>query len=202
MGPPPDQTLITGAATLALSLSQREVWRDQCAWPNSAHLNLGGGAFLLGTLDLARFKSALARLVAENAAVRLAPRSDGYQTLWPVFEPNLLVVDFAGATTPRQAMRDWWQAWIREPFVLDGTPPWRFALLKADDTLHGLTIQFHHLVMDGWGTSMVMRRWSAIYNALEGGVEPIEVHDPGYLAFIEESNAYRRSAVWFPRWNQ
>ena len=41
---------------LALSLSQCEVWLDQRAWPNSSHLNIGGGAFLVGALDLPRLR--------------------------------------------------------------------------------------------------------------------------------------------------
>ena len=94
---------------LALSLSQREVWLDQRAWPGSAHLNIGGGAFLVGPLDLAVFRQALARLVAENEALRLAPMADGSQQLLPVADPRLEVIDCSAADDPKQAMRDWWQ---------------------------------------------------------------------------------------------
>ena len=66
---------------LTLSLSQREVWLDQRTWAGSAHLNIGGGAFLMGPLDLPRFQEALAQLVAESDASRLAPLADGSQTL-------------------------------------------------------------------------------------------------------------------------
>ena len=179
---------------LALSLSQREVWLDQRAWPGSAHLNIGGGAFLVGPLDLPVFRRALARLVAENEALRLAPMADGSQRLLaPTEEPALEVIDCSGADDPKEAMRAWWQQRMTEPFALDGRSPWRFALLRASDTLHGLTIQFHHLVMDGWGTSQVMRRWAEIHNALLEGVEPCHTDVPAYHSFIEESNAYRAS---------
>ena len=192
---PADTTQLSGPV-LPLSLSQREVWRDQCAWPGSAHLNLGGGAYLVGVLDLQRFKRALAQLVAQNEALRLAPLADGTQKLLPDMEPFLLTVDMSDTDEPRLAMRAWWDDWIRQPFVLDGTPPWRFALLRANDTLHGLTIQFHHLVMDGWGTSLVMQRWSEIYNALGADVGPSPSPHPGYLAFVEESNAYSQSPAF------
>ncbi len=186
-GPDPPQGL-------ALSLAQREVWLDQRAWPGSAHLNIGGGAFLVGLLDLAVFRRALALLVAENEALRLAPLPDGSQRLLPPdAEPVLEVVDCSGAEDPKQAMQQWWQQRMTEPFALDGRSPWRFALLHASDTLHGLTIQFHHLVMDGWGTSQVMRRWSEIHNALSRGEAPEPPAVPGYRAFIDESNAYRSS---------
>lgn len=185
--------------TLPLSLSQLEVWRDQRAWPDSTHLNLGGTAFFEGPLDLARLRRALSRLVAQNAALRLVLHRDGGQHLLSVFEPDLPVIDFSGHAEPRQAMRRWWQDWMARPFDLVDTPPWRFALLRAHDTLHGGTIQFHHLIMDGWGTTQVMKRWSEIYNTLDvpgdDTLAPVAA-DLSYLAFISESHAYRASPAF------
>ncbi len=181
---------------LKLSLSQREVWLDQLTWSGSAHLNIGGGAFLVGPLQLPLFHASLARLVQENEALRLVPRTDGSQRLLSQPVLNLTTVDLSAAANPREAMRAWWQQKIAEPFLFDGTPPWRFILLRGGDELHGLTIQFHHLIMDGWGTAQVMRRWSDIYNALLAGREPEPLHSPSYVQFIEESNHYRDSAAF------
>ena len=178
---------------LPLSLSQREVWLDQRAWPASTHLNIGGCGFLAGHVDVPLMRQALALLVARHEALRLAPLPDGSQRLLAPFEPDLELVDISLAADPKQAMRDWWQTRIRQPFALDGSVPWRFALLRAGDALHGVSLQFHHLVMDGWGTALVLRRWSEIYNALLDGAELPAPADPGYLQFIEESNAYRQS---------
>ncbi|WP_177307189.1 non-ribosomal peptide synthetase [Pseudoduganella namucuonensis] len=180
---------------MRLSLSQREVWLDQRAWPESAHLNIGGGAYLEGELDLARFQRALACLVEENQALRLAPLSTGKQVLLERVAPALEIVDLSGSPDPRKAMRLWWQARIREPFVLDGAPPWRFTLLRGGERLHGLTIQFHHIIMDGWGTTQVMRRWSEIHNALGegGGAGCPDSGAPPYTRFIAESHAYKDS---------
>ena len=186
--------------TLPLSLSQREVWLDQRAWPGSVHLNIGGAGFLVGRLDPMRLQEALHILVRRYDALRLAPLADGRQILLTTFEPDLDLIDIhTSVPDPRQAMRNWWQTRIREPFVLDGRkPPWRFALLRAGPDLHGLAIQFHHLVMDGWGTTQVMRAWSQIYQELEDTIDgaPLSVSEldaPSYLDFIQESLAYRDS---------
>ena len=144
--------------SLSLSLSQREVWLDQRAWPQSVHLNIGGGGFLDGPLNLALFKAALNQLVAENQALRLLPQLDGTQLLLDHFEPTLEIVDLKNAADPEQAMQAWWQSSIREPFEMHAGPPWRFALLQVNENLHGVLMQFHHVVMDGWGTSLVMQR--------------------------------------------
>ncbi len=192
MEPTTDISLTAGS--LPLSLSQLEVWRDQRAWPDSPHLNLGGGAFIVGPLAMPRFEGALAQLVAGHAALRLVLQRGGTQRLLPVYRPELTLIDMTGQRDPRQAMRDWWQHWMRQPIALhDGTPPWRFALLRANDQLHGLTIQFHHLIMDGWGTTQVMKQWSAIYDRMGAGDDSVVPSDDSYLSFISESHAYRQS---------
>lgn len=182
---------------LNLSTSQREVWLDQRAWPQSAHLNLGGGAYLVGALNLDLFTQSLHRLVAECDALRLVPQDDGSQILLTHFEPSLEVVDISSHADPKKVMCQWWQKRMQDPFLLDGkTPPWRFILLRSSNELYGLTTQFHHLIMDGWGTTLVMRRWSAIYNALNAGVDPDPYTSPPYVEFIQESNNYKNSEAF------
>ncbi|HZV65977.1 MAG TPA: amino acid adenylation domain-containing protein, partial [Telluria sp.] len=186
----------TAQETLSLSLSQREVWLDQRAWPDSTHLNIGGYGFLDGPLDLERMRRALAAMVAESEALRLAPLANGSQLLLAEVEPRLEIVDLSASADPQQAMRAWWQQRIHQPFVFDGTPPWRFAVLVGGPALHGVSIQFHHLVMDGWGTAQAMRRWSELYNALEQDAEPAPAPVPRYRQFIAESNSYRTSEAF------
>ncbi len=194
MGPPNPAAL--NPQRLPLSLSQHEVWLDQRAWPGSAHLNIGGGAYITGSFDLGLFKLALKRLVAENDVLRMAPLADGGQLLLGEFEPVLEIVDLSETSQPQQEMRFWWSARIAEPFVLDGRPLWRFTLLRGSEVMHGLTIQFHHLVMDGWGTSLVMRRWSEIYNELAQGTALLSPGSRSYADFIDDSNIYRSSAAF------
>ncbi|MER2539878.1 MAG: condensation domain-containing protein, partial [Azonexus sp.] len=186
----------TGTATLnpadlPLSLSQREVWLDQCAWPDSTHLNIGGGGYIKGPFDRPAFIDALNTLVEENEALRLVPDLDGRQHLLPSYQPLLELIDFSSKVQPQEALHDWVKESIAQPFILGNAPPWRFALLHFNKELNWLSIQFHHLVMDGWGTSQVMRRWVEIYNAKIAGIEPPPAGDPGYLKFIEESLEYR-----------
>lgn len=181
---------------LPLSLSQQEVWLDQRAWPDSTHLNIGGAGFIDGPFDLSLFRQALQQLVAENEALRLVPLVEGGQLLLPEWPAELEMVNVSAAGEPLLAMRDWWTLRIAEPFAFDGRPPWRFALLRHSDQLHGLSIQFHHLVMDGWGTSRVMQRWAELYNALAEGLPAPVTNDPGYRSFIAESIDYRASPAF------
>ena len=193
-GTQPDTAgLSAGASLLPLSLSQREVWRDRAAWPDSAHLMIGGGGFLDGPLDLARCAEALRLLVQESDGLRLAPLAGGGQYLLDRWEPVLETRELPPGEDPASAMQAWWREGLARPFPFDGTPPWRFVLLRAHATLHGLAMQFHHVVMDGWGTSQVMTRWSEIYNLLEAGELPAPGEAAPYAQFIAESNQYLHS---------
>ena len=186
----------TKSQPLELSLSQREVWLDQMAWPGSAHLNIGGGAFLRGRLDLALLKASLHLLVQESQALRLVPDATTSQRLLAQVEPLLEWVDLSASVAPVDDMRSWWLARFRQPWVWAGRLPWRFTLLRAHDELHGLTLQFHHLVMDGWGTSLVMRRWSRIYNTLAAGQTHQAQEGASYQDFIAASLQYRESPAF------
>lgn len=181
---------------LPLSLSQREVWLDQCAWPESTHLNIGGGGYIKGHFERVAFFAALADLVAENEALRLVPDMHGRQTLLVRYQPMLEELDFSTSVEPEVALSDWLKESIAQPFHLGENPPWRFALLRISETLTWLSIQFHHLIMDGWGTSQVMRRWVELYNARLSGVEAPPANDPGYLKFVDESLEYRASKAF------
>ncbi|GAB6041527.1 non-ribosomal peptide synthetase [Endothiovibrio diazotrophicus] len=180
-----------------LSLSQREVWLDYRAYPDSAHLNIGGCCFLDGPLDRERLAQALGLLVVESEALRLVPLPEGGQRLLERVGEPLEFHDFGDVDDPSAAIRQWWQAAFRRPLSLDGEGrPWRVELLRADDRRHGVMILFHHLVMDGWGTARVFQRWAELYNALEAGEAPPASGDPGYLRFIEESLAYADSTAY------
>ena len=178
---------------MELSLSQHEVWLDQMAWPGSGHLMIGGGGFLDGPLDLALCHEALRKLVALHDGLRLAPLAQGGQMLLDSFDPPLPVVEVTLGLEPSQAIQDWWQAHVSQPFVLDGRPPWRFAVLRCHPALHGLIIQFHHTVMDGWGASQVMRLWSDLYNQMCASGAPPTAPACSYTGFVAESRAYADS---------
>lgn len=186
------------ARELPLSVSQRDVWLDQRAWPGSTHLNIGGGAFIEGPLDLTIFRRALVELIRTTDALRLAPHDDGTQRLLTPDEvtPRLEEIDIEPGEGAKDTMRSIWNQRVTEPFALDGTPPWRFVLLRADDRLHGLSIQFHHLVMDGWGTSVIMQRWGELYEHLRTGQINGEIPALDYARFINDSLAYRASPAF------
>ena len=181
---------LSGYQTLPLSLSQREVWLDQRAWPDSTHLFIGGVGFFHRSIDPLRLQRALVQLVAENEALRLVPQKDGTQKLLDYVDARLEIIEIDAALDLRQAAQTWWHNRTTTAFDWGAAPPWRFALIRSGPNNSALLYQLHHLVMDGWSTSILTQRWSQIYNALGAGSRLQAVSAPSYRQFIEESNAY------------
>ncbi|WP_144007114.1 amino acid adenylation domain-containing protein, partial [Pelomonas sp. KK5] len=115
---------------------------------------------------------------------------DGSQRLLARHEPQLEEADLSHAPDPRRAIREWGAGRIRSEYELGTTPPWRFALLRGGPELHGVTILFHHTIMDGWGTTLVLKRWAELYNALREGREAAPA-GASYLQFVEETRKYQ-----------
>ena len=181
---------------LPLSLSQREVWLDQSAWPGSAHLNIGGAGLVTGPLDVARLRRALALLVQRYDALRLVPMADGTQQLLEALEPPWREFDFSAEPDPRDAMQRWCQQRMTEPFEFGAEPPWYLALLRGGAGLHTIFVKFHHLIMDGWGTVQLIRHLARLYGELSDGVAapgPPVAMPLSYLEFVRESQAYLES---------
>jgi syringomycin synthetase protein SyrE len=182
------------AAWLPFSVSQREVWLDQRAWPGSTHLFIGGVAYLNGALDVEILTAALQLLVAESDALRLVPQEKGTQTLLRDLRVPFEITHAQHETDLHQATQAWWMQQLQTSYVWDGTPPWRFCLIRGTPGHHALVMQYHHLVMDGWGTARLIQRWSEIYKLLHAGQAVIPSTAASYRSFIEDSNTYAQSA--------
>jgi amino acid adenylation domain-containing protein len=184
------------AGALQLSASQREVWLDQRAWPGSTHLYIGGVGYFEGTLDIELLIAALELLVAESDAMRLVPHEDGSQTLLDKFDLPIEIFNLSADVDLHVAVNTWWTQNLQKPFVWGNNPPWRFAVIRGMPEHHALVLQYHHLIMDGWGTARLIRRWSELYNQLMRSEETVPSAAGSYCSFIEESTAYRKSTLY------
>jgi arthrofactin-type cyclic lipopeptide synthetase A len=109
----------------------------------------------------------------------------------PDFEVPFL--DFSGAEDPQAASLAWIQQRFVEPYVLDGGLLFSFALLKLAENRYRWFGKFHHLVTDGWGTSLTAQKVAAEYNRLLSGNDD-EAQAHSYVDFIERDQQYLNSS--------
>ncbi|SCD80920.1 Condensation domain-containing protein [Streptomyces sp. SolWspMP-sol7th] len=162
------------ATRLPLTAAQTGMYYAQALDPGSPAQNTAECLAIDGPLDPHLFHAALRRVTAETDSLRLrftetpeGPR----QHLAAEVEPPLLVRDFrdnGGEDAARARLR----ADLAEPFDLATGPLFRHALLRVGEERWLWYQCVHHLVMDGYGYSLLVRRTAEVYSALAAGEEP------------------------------
>jgi arthrofactin-type cyclic lipopeptide synthetase A len=131
--------------------------------------NIGGYVDLPGRIEPVLFEEAVNLLVRRHDKLRLqlsAERDEDGMPLqrfaepWPVRVP---VVDVSGEADPVAAAQAFMRQRFEEPFRLEGQPLFRYDLLKlAEDHYHWL-MQYHHLIVDGWGVALLNRSLARVW---------------------------------------
>jgi len=170
---------------------QSAIWQEHRTDRSSPAFNIGGCCFLEGSPDPERLRQALSLMVAGSEALRLAPDGHDRLVLADPFDPPFDIVDLGAPQNPREAIQSWWTQRFRRPFDPDAKSPlWRMALIRAGAPFVGVMPMFHHVIMDGYGTSVFMQRWAAVYSALAAGTPPPAQETQPYTASLDESQAY------------
>ncbi|MFJ7073617.1 amino acid adenylation domain-containing protein [Streptomyces sp. NPDC098781] len=164
---------------LPLTAAQTGMWFAQALDPESPALNTAEYLEIHGTVRPDLFEQALHRTAedAEALRVRIAETPDGpRQFSHPSPRPGagfpLHRADLRGAPDPDAVARAWMDDDLTRPFDLAAGPLFQHALLRVGDERWLWYQRVHHIVLDGFGYSMVARRTAEIYSALAAGRPP------------------------------
>ncbi|MEU9736143.1 amino acid adenylation domain-containing protein [Streptomyces sp. NPDC048002] len=181
--------------SLALTAAQSGMWFAQALDPLSPAQNTAECLEIEGPLDPDLFATALRQVTDEAEALRVVVEDtpDGpRQRLRDTVEPPLTVF----GPLDEEAAEAWMRADLAEPCDLAAGPPFRHALFRVGERRWLWYQRIHHLVMDGFGYSLLVRRTAEVYTALAQG------RDPGPRTFgtladlAAEDAAYRGSAAF------
>ncbi|SMF95273.1 amino acid adenylation domain-containing protein [Methylomagnum ishizawai] len=181
-----------------LTQTQQEIWFNQILHEGLPLYNIGAKIHLPGAVDIARFREAVRLLVLKHDCLRIQltqSRDENgvpQQTIVQPFEPEVILHDFREEADPLIAATQWMQRRFMEPFVLDGFPLFRYDLVRVAEADYYWLMQYHHLITDGWGSSLLVRSLGGLYTALVRGETP-DLWSPSYLDFIANEQEYRRS---------
>jgi amino acid adenylation domain-containing protein/non-ribosomal peptide synthase protein (TIGR01720 family) len=130
---------------------------------------------LVGDLDVPRFKRAWDRLARRHAVLRTAFLWDGLDEPLQVVRQDTSIawveLDWTAHDHPERATR--LEAILREDrrrdFELADAPLLRMALARESASEWRWIFTFHHLVLDGWSVSLLLREVLEIYDGLGRG---------------------------------
>jgi amino acid adenylation domain-containing protein/non-ribosomal peptide synthase protein (TIGR01720 family) len=157
-----------------LSFAQQRLWFLDRLQPGSVAYNIPYAVKLTGALDVPALERGLAAILQRHEVLRTTfgevegrpvarVAARGEVPLGRV-ELSGLPVDAREAEVHRLAERE-----AREPFSLADGPLVRTTLLRLDADEHVLLLTMHHIVTDGWSTSIFVRELAALYGALSRG---------------------------------
>jgi hypothetical protein len=169
------QTHQPSSARLALTTMQAPLWIEQLYLPDKPIANTGILVTLTGQLDASTFVEAVRIVVSETDTLRIRLNMEGDSVYQEVVElPDYLVpqIDFSLSADPVAAADEWIENHLWQTIVWDSFPLFQFTLIKLSTHRHLWLLKFNHLLIDGTGRLLLVKRISEIYEALQNGRQP------------------------------
>ncbi|MFZ5638013.1 MAG: non-ribosomal peptide synthetase [Pseudomonadota bacterium] len=161
---------------IPLTFGQRRLWLLQRLEPGLLAYNSSWGQWLYGEADAERLRRALQALIDRHEVLRTVYPAQGgepYQKIlpaatlpWRTFVAEGGDVEARRADAVRIAREH-----ASQPFDLETDPPIRAALIEAGPDLRLLAIVFHHIAIDGWSITTLLREIFDDYARLGAGAE-------------------------------
>jgi len=181
-----------------LSSPQLDFWFDQILHPDVPLYNIGGYVRIEGPIDSAIFEKALNQIIAENDALRIIIH-EGESLPTQTFAENVHIKldcqDFSAPENTHEAILTWMQQEFAKPFQLYDELLFQYTLCKASANCYYWLKKYHHIIIDGWGISLIVQRVAATYNALVSG-QTAESKNYAYPDFIQNDQAYFGSKAY------
>ena len=167
---------------LPLSFAQHRLWFLNQLEPESPFYNLRHHLLLKGKLNVSAMERTFSEIVRRHETLRTSfVEIDGnpVQVIAGAqpFTLDLIDLSYLDADARWFELRRRAQAEVLQPFDLNQAPLMRVKLLRLDDEEHALLYTMHHLISDGWSSSVLMSEVVALYTAFIND-EPSPLPDP------------------------
>ncbi|MFI5821203.1 non-ribosomal peptide synthase/polyketide synthase [Streptomyces rishiriensis] len=195
-------------AAAPMSFAQQRLWFLEEFAPGGAEYITALALRLRGTLDTRALGAALTALVARHESLRTTfDSADGHglQIVHPPYEVPLPAHDLTGLPDAERepALRRLLLDERTRPFDLREGPLLRTALVRLAGDDHVLAVTLHHVVTDGWSTSVLLGDLAHLYRAELGSqaekLPPLPVQYADYAHWQRtagDSTTQEQLAYW------
>lgn len=198
---PPDTAskaaLISFDHAVPLTQPQEGLWAGQHLDPQNPIYNTGEYIEIHGALDIEHFSNAVAQVMQEASvlALQVAPaKASDHESAGAVqwtnkaHLPVLEVIDLRQKNDPESIAKAAMQQDMETPLNLQASPLAVQHLYRLSDTHYYWYQRAHHLLLDGWGQSLINTRVAAVYNE-EQAQQPLG----SYQSWLDEDKSYKGS---------
>ena len=183
---------------LPVSFAQERLWLLEQLQVVGTAYNVPAGLRIRGFVNTEALKKSIAELVRRHEVLRTRfeyVAGQPTQTIDPARETYLEQIDLSGLAPRARELELAAQLrkQIEERFDLESGPLFKAVLLQLAASEHTLLITMHHIVTDGWSTSILIRELKVLYAAFSNGL-------PSPLAELEIQ--YADYTIWQRAWLQ
>jgi len=162
---------------LPLSYVQERMWFLEQLEPGSSLYNFHSSLVLTGPLNAELLISSLEMVIRRHEVLRATfHMQDGIpvQVIADEAKMEFAEVDLSSMSAGQQSARltALSNEQVRIPFDLESGPLLRVLLVKSGPVEHHLLITTHHLVLDAWGLSILLKDLTEVYRSKILGTEP------------------------------
>lgn len=189
--------LVASSLRQPLSGAQSGIWYAQQLDPSNPMYNTGEYVEIDGPIDPVTFENALRQAVqeAESLHVRFEEDAEGP---WQVTNANASAwsyayFDLSQQISPTRTAQTWMNEDLAKPCDLTKGPLFTEALFKIKEDRFIWYQRIHHIVIDGYGFSLLTKRVAQLYTAMMNHLPHTEGSFGSWQLVLEEDAAYRRS---------
>ncbi len=175
-----------------LTHPQKRIRYIEELYPGAPLNNIGGYVKIEGQINLEIVEEAINGFIERNEAMRLQMTKDKgeiFQYLTDYRRFSIDFFDFSDRENPEIAFDRWIEQEASTPFDIYDNPLYRFALFKVNSKNTGYLLKFHHLIADGWTTSLLIEEVFERYTGNPNNLGTI----PSYVNYIYHENDYLQS---------
>lgn len=182
---------------MKLTLPQQDVYFEQLVFPNDPIYNIGAKIKIQGSLEINVMQQAYIALINQHDTYRTILIKEDENIITQVTEKEILpleVVDFSDKVDADIEANLFMQQQFTKPFELFSDEFFHhFILVKVTEQCHYLFSVYHHIITDGWGTSLMFQRLVRNYNEIITQGEIQSAYPFSYKEFAKEDTLYQAS---------
>jgi amino acid adenylation domain-containing protein len=187
--------------TLLASVAQEHFWLFDRLLPGLPLFNIPYAIRLVGALNVAVLEQSFNGILRRHDALRttfMSVEGQLVQIITPTLSMALMVRDLRALPETKregEALR-LVQEESQRPFDLTQSPLLRGCLLRLRDQEHILLLTMHHIIIDGWSLSVLVKELAVLYDAFAAGrPSPLPALPIQYADFAYWQRQWRHNAV-------
>ncbi len=182
---------------MKLTLPQQDIYFEQLMHPNAPIYNIGAKILIEGVIDIETFNKAYKSLIKQHDSYRTIFKNTNEEITSLVlenFEEELPIMDFSEKeNAEKEAITFMQNEFVKTFDITNGKFLHKFILIRVASQKYYLFSVYHHIITDGWGTSLMFQRLVKNYNELLENQEVISKYEYSYQNFIVDDIEYEKS---------